>query len=465
MIKNGMERARTPQSLTKMPADTHVLLAFSGGADSAALLHWLCERRRTDSFGLTLAHVNHGIRGEEALRDRDFCVTCAKKYGVEICVLDVDVPSLARESGKGIEETARAVRYEYFERLMREKHIPLLVTAHHADDNLETVLFRLSRGTGIRGLSGIAPTRKFADGMLTRPLLQVTKREILDYCEENGVAFVTDSTNADTAYARNRIRRDVLPVLEALFPGASRRAGRTAEELGEIAEYLDEAARTLLRDAASGEGLLIKALNEAPVPIRKRALCLWAERVCEGMIEAVHLDALISLCERPDARTEAALPHDTTVLSDGKRLTVGKRNGDLQPISQMRMPLMRGVCDAGVTGIRVFAEKCEDGIKVHNLSTAAYIILKEDFDIIEKTLFWRTRAPGDVILMGGMHRKLRRLQAQAEIPVRLRDRIPILCDADGIVWAPFVGVRDGVTYTKEPHDNGVAVGILLPTVS
>ena len=464
MIENGMERARTPQSLAGMPAGTHVLLAFSGGADSAALLHWLCERKRTDGFTLTLAHVNHGIRGEEALRDRDFCVTCAKKYGVEICVLDVDVPRLARESGKGIEETARAVRYEYFERLMREKNIPLLVTAHHADDNLETFLFRLARGTGIRGLSGIAAARKFAGGMLTRPLLQVTKREIFDYCEASGVTFVTDSTNADTTYARNRIRSDVLPVLEELFPGASRRAGRTAEELGEIAEYLDIAADTLLKAAASGDGLLIKPLTDAPVPIRKRALCLWAERTCGGMVEAVHLDALLSLCENPNPSVEIALPRDTTVLCEKGMLVAGKRRRGSQPISQAPIPLSLGLCDVGVTGIRVFAEKCENGIKVHNLSTALYIILKGNFDIIDKTLFWRTRREGDEILIGGMHRKLRRLQAQAEIPVRMRDQIPILCDANGIVWAPYVGVRDGVAYTWEPIDDGLLVGILLPTV-
>ncbi|MBQ8310881.1 MAG: tRNA lysidine(34) synthetase TilS [Clostridia bacterium] len=462
MIGCMMERARTPQSLAGMPADTPVLLAFSGGADSAALLHRLSEWAQIYGFSLTLAHVNHGIRGEEALRDRTFCEACAEQYGLEICVLDADVPRLAGESGKGIEETAREVRYAYFERLMRERQIPLLATAHHADDNLETVLFRLARGTGVKGLSGIASARRFAGGTLTRPFLQVTKQEILAYCEANGVPFVTDGTNADPTYARNRIRMEVLPILEELFPGASRRVSRTAEELSEISEYLDAMGEALLQSARHDAGLGIEALVDAPAPLRKRALYLFAERACGSMIEAVHMDALLALCADPNAHAEVALPHDMIAFCERGMLCVGKRMRDAHSLAQFHIPLSHGVCDAGVTGIRVFAEKCENGIKVHNLSTAPYIILKEDFDIINKTLFWRLREDGDEILMGGMHRMLRRLQARAQIPVRLRDKLPLLCDAEGIVWAPFVGVRDGVSHTTEPTADGFMVGILLP---
>ena len=211
-----MDGAATPQALAGLDKTTPVLLAFSGGADSRALLHFLATRANEDGFPLTLAHVNHGIRGEEALRDRGFCQAVAETYGLELCILDADIPSLAKEHGRGLEEEARVVRYEYFERLMRERRIPLLATAHHADDNLETVLFHLCRGTGLSGLCGIAPTRDLAYGILTRPLLQVSRREILAYCHNNNLEYVTDSTNSDTAYARNRIRGEVIPILSDL---------------------------------------------------------------------------------------------------------------------------------------------------------------------------------------------------------------------------------------------------------
>lgn len=461
MIGNTLLGARVPQSMAGMPADTPILLAFSGGADSTALLHWLNEQKKLYGFSMILAHVNHGIRGEEALRDRSFCEACAKRYDLEICVLDTDVPRLARERGRGIEEMAREVRYEYFERLMRERHIPLLVTAHHADDQLETVLFRLARGTGIKGLCGIPPTHSFANGMIARPFLHVTRQEIIEYCRSCELEFVTDSTNVDPAYTRNRIRMEILPVMESLFPGASQRAARTTEELLEITDYIDEAARSLLRNAKRDTGISSGVLIEAPLPIRKRALCLWAERACGGMVEAVHLDALHALCLSKKPFAQIALPHDTVAFCNGDVLMVGKKQCNEIRKRIQRIPLSPGVCDVGVTGIRVFAEKCENGIKVHNLSTTPYIILKEDFAIISKTLFWRMRQEGDVILMGGMHRKLRRLQAQAQIPARLREDIPLLCDADGIVWAPFVGVRDGVVYTCDPTADGVMVGVFL----
>ena len=150
---------RAPWRLAGLPPSTPVLLALSGGADSRALLHLLYTSAQADGFRLLLAHVNHGIRGEESLRDRAFCQSLAKQYGLELLLLDADVPALAAESRRGLEEEARSLRYDYFAARMREEGIPILVTAHHANDNLETLLFRLCRGTGLSGLGGIAPVR------------------------------------------------------------------------------------------------------------------------------------------------------------------------------------------------------------------------------------------------------------------------------------------------------------------
>ena len=234
LVQKG--KLTNPCKLANTEPDTKVLLAFSGGADSMVLLDMM--QKEYPNTPILLAHVNHGIRGMEALRDRDFCESVAKERGLEIAFLDVDVPTLAKERGQSLEEAAREVRYAFFTDLMREREIPLLLTAHHADDHLETVLFRLSRGTGLSGLCGIAPIRSFGEGYLVRPLLGFTKKEILQYCKEQGLDFVTDSTNADTTYARNRIRADVLPVMEDLYADVSHRAVRMSVEFAEDDDLL-----------------------------------------------------------------------------------------------------------------------------------------------------------------------------------------------------------------------------------
>ena len=437
---------RTPAALAGMSPDTPVLVAFSGGADSVALLHMLIERRKKDGFPLTLAHVNHGIRGDEALRDRTFCVSQAQRLGLEICVLDADVPQYARENGLGIEEAARNIRYAYFASLMQEKNIPILVTAHHADDNLETVLFRLARGTGARGLQGISPARAFEGGMLVRPLLPFSKSALLRYCEENRLEYVTDSTNTDTAYARNRIRAEVVPVMEELFAGVAERTTDLCAFLREDDQYLSSQAQAFLAAYEEHEPISLAALRRLPAPIARRALLTWVEQVCERSPEAVHLQALWRLVtgDTPDACV--ALPNGRTAYAQGDGLCV--RIGTPSPFIPYRFPFAYGEMTLPETAIRICVLSADDIQKVHNLSTPTYTILTVGLAIIKKDLYWRSRQAGDVLLKNGMHRKLRKLYAEANVPVHLRERIPLLCDEEGIVWAPMVGLRDGIVASE-----------------
>ena len=178
-----------PHILSGMLANTPILLALSGGADSSALLFMLCEYCKKSGAPLAVAHVNHMIRGEDAERDRDFCRSLAKKLGLPFYLLEADVPALAREHKRGLEEEARITRYEFFEKVMRENSIPLLATAHNATDNAETVIFNLTRGSGLHGMCGIPPTREFSGGRIIRPLLKMSKDEILAFCRENGIPF------------------------------------------------------------------------------------------------------------------------------------------------------------------------------------------------------------------------------------------------------------------------------------
>ena len=425
-----------PQALAGMPQSTPVLLAFSGGADSRALLHLLAKGAKELSFPLTLAHVNHGIRGDEALRDRAFCERIAAEYGLELCILDADVPSLAEKSGRSLEDEARYVRYSYFEELMRERGIPLLATAHHADDHLETLLFRIARGSGLRGLCGIAPVRPFANGFLTRPLLNLSRREILQYCEENQLEYVTDSTNQDTAYARNRIRAEAVPALEALFEDPQGRAVRMSRSLREDEDFLRGEAEAFL-DRQMGDALSAELLRELHPAIRKRVLALWMARFSERTLEMVHLEEL-------SARIAQGGEGSFSVPGGRVLIEGGRLHFSVLPPTEARpfcLPFREGEIRIPESGIRIRVLRTDE-TKINNLSTASRINGNCFFAIIEKTPYWRSRREGDRILRGKMHRRLRKLCNEKGIPPRLREQMPLLCDGEGILWAPFIGARD-----------------------
>ena len=440
----------TPQALAGLPADTAVLLAFSGGADSRALLHILAEQARCHGFQLILSHVNHGIRGEEARRDRDFCQAIAARYGLELCLTELDVPALAAAHGRGLEEEARRVRYACFEQLMRERRIPILVTAHHADDHLETLLFRLCRGTGSRGLGGIAPVRRFFDdAWVVRPLLRVTHREIVAYCEAEGLEYVTDSTNADIAYARNRIRAEIVPVLESLFDDPQRRAVALSEDLRRDEAYLASLAQAFREKQGGADGSFsVKVLTELPDPILRRVLTGWVTERTGELCERVHVEALTRLIRQRGSRDEVALSGGYTAYIECGRLTLSASSNTAE---SFEFAFSKGITDLPAAGFRITVEPFTTEEQPQTCSTQSSILFYLPNDETQNTLSWRSRREGDLLLLGGMHRRLRRLYREAGISPRMRERIPLLCDREGIVWAPFLGVRDGLSKTGEAY--------------
>ena len=440
MTKQPVQKGRfiDPRKLAGLDADVPVLLAFSGGADSMALLDML-QAEHPDA-PILLAHVNHGIRGEEALRDRAFCKNVAKERGLEIAILDVDIPTLAKERGQSLEEAAREVRYAFFADLMKERNIPLLLTAHHADDNLETILFRIARGTGLSGLCGIAPIRPFEKGHLVRPLLGFTKKEILEYCKEQNLDFVTDSTNADTAYARNRIRAEVLPVLESLYTDASHRAVRMRAELGEDESYLQELAKEFVEENTTVRGISYLHLQKAHPAIRRRALQLWFEKERGATLESVHLQALFRLVKSGDTTARVALPTGVSAYCTARgRLMLTKTKS--QPIGEYTLPLTIGEMQIPNTELSIRITPIKNCTSFGKFEENTLVLVGE-WKELQQTFTWRNRREGDVILRGKMHRQLRRLWAEKGIPTQMRQALPLLCKGEEIVWAPFVGMSD-----------------------
>ena len=256
---------RTISDYMMLETGGNVLVALSGGADSTALLLSLREL----GYPVRAFHLNHCLRGAESDRDEAFCRRLCEKLGVELTVERVDIAAAAGDSA--VEETARRIRYA---RLEHAAHGAKIAVAHNADDNLETMLFHLVRGTGAKGLTGIPPVR----GRIIRPLIEVERREIEAFLRERGQDFVTDSTNADTAYTRNRLRQEVVPVLRELNPQAAQAAARLSRQLRQDETCLQSYAQTCVQLCAVGNGAWkIQPLREAAPAVRSRALRLLLE--------------------------------------------------------------------------------------------------------------------------------------------------------------------------------------------
>lgn len=433
-----------PHTLSELPPATPLLLGLSGGADSCALFHMLLEYCKEHGTSLTLAHVDHGIRGEEAKRDAEFCRTLAEKHCLPFHLHCADVPTLAKESGSSIEEEARAVRYNFFGTVMQKEGIPLLVTAHNADDNAETVLFRLARGTAVRGLSGIPPVRAFAGGKVIRPLLNLTKAEILSYCEEHSIDFVTDSTNECTEYARNRIRREVIPALRTVNGGVVENITRLTQSLRAEEDFWSTEVSRFLASNATESTLLAPALLALHEALGKRVLAAWLEENgFEPSSTAIDLILALAKTAKPHASLDLAggtVAYENGLLVVKEENVTRPKNDYLIPVTEEKT-LLPNACLLWETSPREddTQEMCQN---IYKKATTTKI----SFDTINGSLFIRPRRPGDTILAGGMHKKVKKLFCEKKIPLALRDRLPLLCDEDGIVWIPLVALRDGADH-------------------
>lgn len=405
-------------------------------------------------------HVNHGIRGEEALRDRDFCLRLAKECPEcrEIFVLNVHVPSLAEESGESIEQCARRVRYSFFDKIMGERSIPILATAHNSDDRLETLIFNLTRGSGVRGMCGIPSSRQLENGILIRPMLNISKSEVLEFCRESALDFVTDSTNADTEYTRNMIRARVLPVLEDINPSVRRAAARLTDAMSELCSMTLESARGYVSDDAS---VPLSGLKNADPRLLPYIFSIAAE-MNGADLEAVHLDALKTLCAEARELSSLSLPNGFIALIENECLCFTKDLPKL-PSAELDIPLSEGTFpfDCGSLSVHVSENELEISISLFpdgEKSVNNQNVYKLDINthIIFDTIRWsvggirlRTRAPGDRILIRSMHKSVKKLMCDARLPRQQRDALPLLAFDNEILWIPTVAVADGVIIKKE----------------
>lgn len=398
-----------------------VLLGLSGGADSMSLLHLLCSLRESFGFELEAAHVNHGLRGSEADRDEQFVRWICSEWQVPLHVLHADIRAQASQTGEGLESCGRRVRYAWFESLAKGE----IATAHTADDSVETVLLHLIRGSGTDGLRGIAPVR----GKVIRPLIECTREDVERYCAQHSVPFVTDSTNLTDVFARNRVRRSVLPILRTINPQANEAILRCAELSADDSDYLRQSALSLLRDASRTFGYDAAVLRGAHPAVRKRAL---RELLCRRMTARPQMHH-VRLCE--------SLLENSGAVQTEQDVTVCVYGGLLY----FRTPLR----PAWSAQIAHDAAALPFGqIKIQKLSADSIQKIHKDTlpnclccDTIQSEVFFRSRMSGDrMTRVGGAGSKpLKKLFEELGVPACRRNDVPILTDGSRILWAEGIG--------------------------
>lgn len=416
-----------------MPGD-RVVVALSGGADSVTLLHVMLQlQNRLSLREIAAVHVNHELRGEESRRDEEFVRTLCRDWQVPLQVYHRNVAFLAREAQKGIEETGRMVRYAVFDEVSAANGDCPVATAHTLSDNIETLLLHLTRGCGVRGLTGIPEIR----GQIIRPLLACTRREIEDYCRNRELHYQSDSTNTDVRYARNRIRKCVIPELRALNPRFEETAGRLMHRMGQVAEWLDQLAKETLDAARTApDTYKRRALQSLSPPVKAQALRMAAE-MAGSFCEERHVTRLEEML---DDTGGCSLPGKVQAAVTVSLLRFFREDEDRdvqwEPIS-IYPGMSVHIIDKKY---RIFL-RSSDGLDKEGKIHRKLLKNSFDYDKIVGSLSIRRRNPGDAYHPVGRHggKSLKKLFNEARISPEARDRIPILCDDAGILLVPGFG--------------------------
>lgn len=409
------------------PGDT-VLAAVSGGADSVCLLRVLLSLSQRRGFQVACAHFNHRLRGEESDRDEAFVRDLCRTLGVPFHAGGADVKAEAARRKRGIEETARRLRYAFLQETAQTCGAAVIATAHTADDNTETVLMNLARGAGPRGLSGIPPVR----GNVIRPMLCVTRREVLSFLESCGQDFVEDSSNAQDAYTRNRLRHTVIPLLQEMNPRLHEAVLSAARLLRQDDEYLTVAALRFLEEQAKDGAVPCDQLLSLPPPLSSRAVRLLSD----AALTAEQTEAVLELCRAKDGTRTLSLPGLEAVVEYGAlRFERPTPPASFAPVRLS--PGERAEIPELSMAVTLRKKVCPDDRAVHkNFNSFLF-----NCDKVYGMIVIRPRQTGDKITLAGRNgtRTLKRLFIDEKIPLRRRGLIPVVADEAGVLAVYGVG--------------------------
>lgn len=468
-----------------------VVVGVSGGPDSLCLLHALWSLREAYRLRLHVAHLNHGTRGAASDADAAFVVDVAARWDLPVTVEERDVPALTEEYDLAFEETARRVRYAFLARVAQEEEMQKIAVGHNADDQAETVLMHFLRGTGLAGLRGMLPLTPITDyrllepfterkvrgkrqeagyrapaACIIRPLLEVPRDAIEDYCAAHDLAPRFDRSNLDTTYFRNRLRHELLPTLETYIPNVRERLCNTASVVAADYDLL-----TQVRDYAWGrivcketENVIIfdqAAWQELPVALQRSTLRKAAYRLRRTLrdVTFVHVENAREIALRGETGDQATLPMGLALTVGYETLTLGDADAagppPDEPLLWQDEPLpvqLPGVTPLPESGWTLRAEILEQWDMDQIIDNADPWTAYLDLEALSEPLLLRPRRPGERFRphgMDGHSLKVSALMINLKIPQAWRDHVPLLAAGDEIVWVCGRRISEGVTVGPE----------------
>ena len=439
-----------------------ILVGLSGGADSVTLLRVLCILSPKYGFTLSACHINHMIRGAEADRDQSFAEKLCEKLGIKLFTKAFDVPSIAAAEKKSLEEAARDVRYAYFDELCGFGEADFIATAHTASDNAETILFNITRGCGLGGLTGI-PARR---GRIIRPLLCSERADIEDFLLSIGQDFVTDSTNLIDDCSRNIIRLNVIPKLMAINPSFTKQMSKLSEIVIRENEYLERTAKSCFSDD-------IRELAKLDDVILSRIVGMMYKELCGNLPGMNHIDNLCSEIKssaekNSGERKSFNLPGGITAVFECGKIGMFRNDDRDDGYCEYDFIPSEGintVCNGKI--LVVYSEKNEINTELCPVLTynkniySLFMETKLSGDIIRGKIRLRSGLPGDKIRISGMSKDIRKMYSAKKIPTKERKYLPRIVDSESgeILALPYVGVCDSQhEYSDEAN---ISIGLYI----
>ena len=457
------EVRKTIEKYAMLARGDHLLVAVSGGPDSVALLRALVLMSAEYQLRLTAAHINHGLRGAEAGREEAFVRRLSEGMGFDCLCKTVDIRMLRKGRGQSLEEIGREERYRFLKEAALTCGAGKIATGHHRDDQAETVLINLLRGSGPEGLKGIAPV---SETRIIRPLLRVGRGEILEFLKGGGLAYMTDSSNSSPVFLRNRIRNDLIPELTKNYnPRIAAGLSQTAEIIRREDDYLQDVVRQIIArwGLVPGTGELLLPLTEF-LGLHEAL----QGRIIKYLLEAFtpsgrgvgyrHIDAVLGLCRNVQRRRASLdLPYLIGVEIQEDTLRIGKESSRTRRGAARKTPPAGFSYTLDVPGKLYLPEtgatiRCEfvekpDFQEMLELPDTAFM----DYERIVPPLTVRNVRPGDRMALLGMGgtKKIKSYFSDRKIPLCRRGEIPLLVDARSVVWIAGERICERVKVTAE----------------
>lgn len=390
---------KTVKKYNMLSKGDRVLIGVSGGADSIALLEFFVSVKEKYDLDICVAHIEHGIRGEDSVNDAEFVENYCKKLGVNFYLKTIDAPNLAKKAKMGVEEYSRMARYDFFNTIECDK----IATAHNLTDNIETLLFRLARGTGLKGACSIPAVR----GKIIRPFIEVSSGEIRKWCNDNNIPYRVDCTNSDSAYSRNLIRLEILPLFEKLNANYQDNIENFISDVNEDYAFIDDYVKSIYPEIVKNNEIDLPKLNELDLSIKKRILIMFFdENGCS--LNRIHLQSVIDITLKSG---KSQIKENVFAISAKGKIRIAKFN-DLNKKDEFVTKILN-----------------IDEFKDKNIDFYC------DCDKIVGNIIIRAKQAGDRIKPAGRNvsKTLKKLFNESAYPIEKRDKKIVVCDDIGIV--------------------------------